>query len=254
MQNRYVGDIGDYVKFALLRCLMPDYKLGVAWWLYEDEHHNKNGRHVEYQSHPAKWRHYDPDLYDGLRKIIDSGIRDVRQIEQSGLLPNAVFHNTLVPVSGTPAERRSARAKWYEQAKIALADSDLIFIDPDNGLETAGFSAGAKVAGKSVSIAELLGLSKPGQTLIVYHHQTRRRGGHLEELSHWSTRLRGAGFQSVDAIRSGSYSPRAFFLLNAPPDLRHRAVRLVHRWNRHLTWHPATTSTAEPKPLSMSPE
>ncbi len=238
MQNRYVGDIGDYVKFAILRYLKPGYKLGVAWWLYEDEDHNKNGRHIECQSHPAKWRHYDAALYDGLKKIVDSGVRDVRLIEQSGLLPDVTFHSTLVPVAGTPAERRKARMDWYEQAKITLADSDLIFIDPDNGLETTGFSAGAKVAGKSVSIAELLGLSRPGRTLIVYHHQTRRKGGHGEELSYWSARLRGARFESVDAIRSGAYSPRAFFLLNASTDLRQRAERLVHDWSRHLTWHP----------------
>ncbi len=251
MQNRYVGDIGDYVKFAILRSLMPGRKLGVAWWLYEDEHHNNNGRHVEYQSHPAKWRRYDPELYDGLRKIIDSSDRTVRLIERSGLLPNAMFHNEPVPVAGTHAERRSARIEWYERAKTTFADSDLIFIDPDNGLETAGFSAGAKVAGKSVSIAELLGLSKPGRTLIVYHHQTRRKGGHVEELAYWSTRLCGAGFQTVDAIRSGAYSPRAFFLLNATPDLQRRAERLVHQWSRHLTWHPSTAATAEINPPAL---
>ena len=250
MQNRYVGDVGDYVKFAILRALMPSHKLGVAWWLFEDEHHNKNGRHVEYQSHPAKWRHYDPELYDGLQKIIDSGIRNVHLIERSGLLPNTTFHNAPVPVAGTLAERRKSRAAWYEQIKMTFADSDLIFIDPDNGLETAGFSAGAKLAGKSVSITELVALSKPGRTLIVYHHQTRRKGGHVEELSHWSARLRGAGFKTVNAIRSGAYSPRAFFLLNASPDLRQRAERLVHQWNRLLTWHPDSGPKAQSTSLN----
>jgi hypothetical protein len=31
MQNRYVGDIGDYLKLSILRTLSRGYRLGVAW-------------------------------------------------------------------------------------------------------------------------------------------------------------------------------------------------------------------------------
>jgi len=34
MQNRYVADIGDYVKLAILRALSPDRNLGVAVGLH----------------------------------------------------------------------------------------------------------------------------------------------------------------------------------------------------------------------------
>lgn len=34
MQNRYVGDIGDYLKLGILRTLSPGYHLGVACWLF----------------------------------------------------------------------------------------------------------------------------------------------------------------------------------------------------------------------------
>ena len=43
MQNRYVGDIGDYLKLGILRALSPGYRLGVAWWLFPDEAHNGMG-------------------------------------------------------------------------------------------------------------------------------------------------------------------------------------------------------------------
>ena len=33
MQDRYVGDIRDFVKLSVLRALMPGERLGVAWWL-----------------------------------------------------------------------------------------------------------------------------------------------------------------------------------------------------------------------------
>jgi hypothetical protein len=41
MQNRYVGDIGDYVKLAILRALSSCRSLGVAWWLFSDESHKQ---------------------------------------------------------------------------------------------------------------------------------------------------------------------------------------------------------------------
>jgi hypothetical protein len=40
MQNRYVGDTGDYLKLGILRVLSPGYRLGVAWRLFPDESHN----------------------------------------------------------------------------------------------------------------------------------------------------------------------------------------------------------------------
>jgi hypothetical protein len=38
MQNRYVGDIGDYLKLGIVRALSPGYHLGVVpsqkWWKF----------------------------------------------------------------------------------------------------------------------------------------------------------------------------------------------------------------------------
>lgn len=38
MQNRYTGDIGDYVKYALLRALIKGHRLDVAWYLSPNLH------------------------------------------------------------------------------------------------------------------------------------------------------------------------------------------------------------------------
>jgi hypothetical protein len=81
MQNRYVGDIGDYVKLSVLRALSPGYRLGVAWWLNPDEGHNRDGRHIGYLDRPEQWRHFEPDLFDVLAEIVKSDRRDVRALE-----------------------------------------------------------------------------------------------------------------------------------------------------------------------------
>jgi hypothetical protein len=97
MQNRYVGDIGDYVKLAILRALSPRYRLGVAWWLHPDESHNRDGRHIGYVARPDQWRRFDPQLFDILSKIVSSGARSVRAFEAVSVLPGALFASKEIP-------------------------------------------------------------------------------------------------------------------------------------------------------------
>lgn len=239
MQNRYVGDIGDFVKFAILRALSQRRRLGVAWWLYPDESHNADGRHIDYLQQPARWRAFDPELFDRIHGIVNVGNRAVKALEAADLIPDAVYWNEEAPTAGSSIERRQARSAWFARGCSELAQCDVIFADPDNGLETKNFNPGARKAGKSISIAELQALNAPGRALIVYHHQTRLRGGHSFELQHWGSRLREAGFHHVDALRASPYSARAFFLLNADDHMREQAVKLSHLWGERLTWHPA---------------
>ncbi len=98
VQNRYVDDIGDYLKLGLLRALSPGPQLGIAWWLYPDETHNRDGRRVGYLQQPNRWRNFDPVLFDVLAKIVASNRREVRALEDAKLLPGANFASEAVPV------------------------------------------------------------------------------------------------------------------------------------------------------------
>jgi hypothetical protein len=73
MQNRYVGDIGDYVKLAILRALAHDRRLGVAWWLFPDERHNADGGHREYLERADEWKRFDSSLFEKLVLINKEG-------------------------------------------------------------------------------------------------------------------------------------------------------------------------------------
>jgi hypothetical protein len=237
MQNRYVGDIGDYLKLGILRALSAGHRLGVAWWLYPDENHNGDGRHIGYLSQPDRWRHFDPNLFDSLRQIVASGQRNVRALQAPDILPGAVFAADLIPTGGPIMQRRQARHKWFQAVRQTAQEADLLFVDPDNGLEPAGYSHGSAKAGKSILLTELRELAKPGRCLIVYHHHTRRAGGHHAEIEHWADRLRKSGFATVDALRAKPYSPRVFFLLDAPADVRQQAEQIEGNWQGLITWH-----------------
>jgi hypothetical protein len=168
MQNRYVGDIGDCVELAILRALSPGHRLGVAWWLFPDESHNKDGRHIDYLERPDRWRRFDPDLFDALNTVIASGQRNVRALEGFNILAQATFASEIIPVGGPVSQRREVRREWFLAIKQSLADANLVFVDPDNGLEPGYYSHGSATAGKRVLMSELHELAIPGRCLLVY--------------------------------------------------------------------------------------
>jgi hypothetical protein len=237
MQNRYVGDIGDYVKLAILRALSPGRRLGIAWWLFPDSGTAGDGRHISYLDAETKWQDLDPPLYDALKQVVASGSRKVTALEDANLLPGSIYFSEEIPTGATPNQTRTQREAWFARCQAQLAGCDLVFLDPDNGLEPKTFSLGAKKGGKSVSLAALVALRQPGRALVVYHHHTRRAEGHVVELRYWANRLRESGFDRVDALRASPYSPRAFFLLNADDKMRDRAEFLSERWGGLISWY-----------------
>jgi hypothetical protein len=236
MQNRYVGDIGDFVKLALLRALSPGHRLGVIWYLVPDESHNGDGRHVGYLR-KNEWRHLDPQVFDGLARIVANGERSVAALERFGLLHRCQFVSDLLPLPKAYAERAIARAEWLDRAVGEIRDCNLVFLDPDNGLQPERFRPASAKAIKSASFADLGRFRRPGRTLVVYHHHTRRKGGHAAETRYNADRLRAHGFDRVDALRANRYSPRAFFFLNATDEIRRRAAAFAREWgDQRVTW------------------
>jgi len=230
MQDRYTGDIGDFVKYALLRHLARDKRLGIAWYMYPDEA-NGDGRHTTYLSDLGKWRHLDPDLFDELRLIVDPEHkhkpREVRSIEQSPLFQDVTFSSERLDPNGlAPNEKSYWRAEWFERVMRDLADCDIVFADPDNGLYLdEKFSNSSAMHWKRIPLSEAKQLAE-GRTAIIYHHNTRFRGGHEEEISYWASVL-GSG---TIAMKYSAYSARTFFVLNPDTEIATRLAEFTDAW------------------------
>src|SRR5262245_49168756 len=88
MQDRYVGDVGDYAKYALLKALAGDpsstkIRLGVVWCRFPDESHNQDGKHIAYleKDEWARSRFRDircPPGHHRPREPLDGGRGDAR--------------------------------------------------------------------------------------------------------------------------------------------------------------------------------
>jgi hypothetical protein len=179
MQNRYVGDVGDFAKYGLLRRLTREtaLRLGVVWYLVDDENHNTDGRHISYLRDPSFIR-LDPLLHSTLERLVSTNRRSIRAIEKAAILPPCTAFFS-APVSSQSAklvprqERARRRVVWLRRALAATASSEIVFFDPDNGLETASVQRHAPKSGKYVFWDELLPFWKRGQSLVIYHHLNR---------------------------------------------------------------------------------
>lgn len=231
MQNRYIADIGDYLKFAILRELSPGRRLGVLWWLFADEDHNRDGGHREYLERPKEWRHFDPELFDTLYKIDEGKQHNVHSIENSSILPRAAFVSDQIPYTCLPFSRRpEERIRWFQRAKALVLNCNLLFLDPDNGIASDKLRLTCRRAGKCVTIKELQELTEQNCAIVVYHHQTRYPGGHFQEIENLRNRLKDAGLRTTAVLRAKPWSPRLFFILNGDGELLERAERIAQSW------------------------
>ena len=101
MQDQYAGDIGDFVKYGLLRAISEGKCLGVAWYLCTDSGSTKkgDGRHIDYLKQDEKWRHLDCELFNTLKGLVDEGKRSVSEIRKSGILgmPSLLINLSMSP-------------------------------------------------------------------------------------------------------------------------------------------------------------
>lgn len=173
MKNQYVGDIGDYGKYGLLRFFrQADITVGVNWYLTPDDGRS-DGNHTEYLSDP-RMRVYDPALYDAIGRFAFSPDKHVSQIESSGLLDGVRFYHAQMNFAALPwRERAAARGSWHRDALAVLTDAELLFADPDNSLSVT-VSASKKNAEKYILPAEISDYYQRGQQIVYYHHQSRK--------------------------------------------------------------------------------
>lgn len=225
MQDRYTGDIGDFGKYSLLNHLSRGMRLGVGWYLYPDEGHNNDGKHISYLSKRDKWRGCDPAVFDGLADLVDMGNRSVLAVQQSGLLHARHYSARPLNFADNSYRKRSQwRYEWFRNTLKDLEGCDIVFVDPDNGL-----CADEKYKYHNVKEWKRLPLAEVGElardrTAVLYHHNTRRPGGHEKEIRDWmDTLAQTVGVSAPCAVRFRAGSSRTFFIVNASKEVRLRA-------------------------------
>lgn len=245
MQDRYTGDIGDFIKYGLLRAICGRKRLGVAWYLYPDDGPDGDGKHIGYLRQDARWRPLDPRLFDVLKRLVDRKDRSVAAVQREGVLDGATFAGERLEFAHVPVRERGRwRREWFERVKARLSNCDLVFADPDNGLcPDDRFRPTDKKSAKRLPLAEAIALAQ-GRTAVLYHHNTRHPGGHVEEIQSLMGQLPGCHY----AYYWRRWSNRTFFIVNADGETEHRLKSFEQQWGDHgrLVWRAPAAPSADP--------
>lgn len=225
MKNQYVGDINDFHKYGLLR-LLTDFgrlRLAVCWMLTADDSRS-DGRRIGYLQKFHEFSAHDAELFRALHRIVhETKRRDVGAIADSSILRNAKYFADVL------TDDAESRDRWMKELVSVAAKFDVIFFDPDNGLEIRSVRRGRKNSCKFLYHEELAAVaSATGASILIYQHfprenrdvYTRRR----------AAELRAATGRRVSSFRTGSV---VFFLLQRHGEACHfarMAPVLEDRW------------------------
>jgi len=247
LQERYVGDVGDFGKYGLLSSLCqhdddPSLSLGVVWYLVSDERWSNDGRFTEYLSaspaNRARFRACAPQLYDTLVDIVGTR-RCVSLVERSAVLPDGTaFYTPRLSYKGVPPARRlDHRERWVDEALRRVAGRDIVFLDPDNGLDCPSVSKASWQAPKYAFIDEIRRFHGVSDTVVVYHHLSRQALGGAQVIQAIK-RLSSYLSCPVWALRYHRGSSRTFLIASRKYErtLRRRCCALLSTgWASHFS-------------------
>ena len=179
MQNRFLGDVGDFGKFGLLRHLLnagsaTDSTLAVIWYAVPSDQDRA----------PSRYRYFedpsivtcDPELARCLRRLAIGGV--LEDVPRARILPTGTaYFADPVPRTAT------TRADWCDRAVRTARGRDVVFLDPDNGIAEHSTSR------RHVEDAELAKFAELDATIVVYHH-LHRREPHRSQLLAVQRRIR----------------------------------------------------------------
>jgi hypothetical protein len=179
VKDQYFGDVNDFRKYGLLRVLAGagGLRLGMCWMLTAPDGRTA-GEFLAYLGQPKNYRHRDPALFDWLRQVVgEEKDRRTARIEASTILGSALFQSSLLT---DPLPDREA---YFAECAEKFAGCDLVFFDPDNGLEIKSTPRGHRDSCKFLCWQEVSSTFASGASVLIYQHFIR------EERAAFSARM-----------------------------------------------------------------
>ena len=178
MQDKYVGDVGDFGKYILLNEICKKFRLGVNWFYVKgkEEAEDKEYRYRYLKDENKNFEKYErccPDLYRKFRSlgIAENKNRNIAKIEEAQILPvETAFYRKPLP------QGEAKRKEWFKESieEFDKEKVDIIFLDPDNGIQpNPQKDKKDKDATKYVFYDEIECYYKLGKSLIIYNHRDR---------------------------------------------------------------------------------
>ena len=173
MQDRYAGDIGDFGKIGLLKALQAQgLSVGVNWYRVDPigiekkadgSFKQKDGRYTI----PEKLWVCDETLAEKLTEIAKSDHRSIQALEKESFITGARYYNEYVTV-----ERRD---EWHKKALEQFRNTDVVFLDPDNGMIVNSVGRKSSRSIKYIFYEEVADYIEQRHSVLIYNHRRRQK-------------------------------------------------------------------------------
>jgi hypothetical protein len=223
MQDRWVGNIGDFGKLALLRHLMGGRRLAICWYMTgQRSDAAEHDRYFAYLERSDEFRHFAPEVFDALKRIARGAPTDLRRIavlEASGLLEGAAFHGIEVP------KRAHLRKRWAQELVHSIDDADFVFLDPDNGIQ------GKRLTPKHVALSEIAALRRPDRMIML----GQRQSGRQSEPRYLAECMQSLGCRRIELIRFRLVSSRFYIVADHAAAVSEQIEAFSRRWGNWVS-------------------
>ncbi|MBO4632338.1 MAG: hypothetical protein J5858_10480 [Lentisphaeria bacterium] len=178
MKDKYFGDKHDFRKYVLLSFLQEctGYTIAINWMRtkFEANPDNSDGNKRNYES----WSSNDERIYKILQQPkVQNDSRSVEDFQTLNILPdNTLLWSTYVPDRDNAASKnklKELRKKWYADFLSFSQKANMIFFDPDNGIEVKSAPKGTKESYKYLYCDEINDVFLRGQDILIYQHKPR---------------------------------------------------------------------------------
>ncbi len=212
MKNQYFGNRHDYIKYALIRRLTRGngVRTAVCWMLTPPD--NEERGTIDYLREPVGapvLRPMDPYLFGFLYEAIFSQgrLRMVSVMENGGLLRDTVFYRDWL------TDNAEERAQYFEEFHRRAEGRQLVFLDPDRGLETIAINPGDVDSSKYLFLDEVTAAFRNGHSLLIYQYRFPAAGADFVEQRANSLLTAAQGAELVYAFNANDAT---FFLVPHP--------------------------------------
>ena len=154
MQEKYFGDIHDFYKYYFLKEITKDYSLGIHWCINNYVELKNYGDKILTQKEKNK----NEELYELLVKNRHKNVKHIKPY-----FPNKTKYFDKI------LENYFMDYIYEDDAIEALKTQDIIFFDPDIGIEIQSMANSEKY--KYVTYRLLIKFWNLGKSLIIYQHE-----------------------------------------------------------------------------------
>jgi len=155
MQVKYFGDITDFYKYYFLKNIVGEYKLGINWYLTADDESNDGEKKAKNKPLLEK---IDKELFKILSEM------DFKKFQSKYFNKDTKYYNGIY---------KDFHMEYFNETSAfnELKNQDIIFFDPDNGIEMPSKKLSER--NKYVPYRILTKYWNENKTLVIFQHKDR---------------------------------------------------------------------------------